>query len=224
MTEPTAHAHKIVRVIPTVLRWRVHDDRIGGSESDAYAVVSQGQVTLIDPLPVGEAELRRLGQIKGIVLTAANHQRSAWRYRKLFHVPVFAPEGPGVSPTPGDLEEEPDYRYTAGESLPGGLTPFHTPGPTEAMYALWLDRPRSVIFLSDVLTHDGSGQPTFVASEYQDEPERTRASVRRIIDHLPVQVLCFAHGPPICDEGRSVLERALAYDAGRHPEMAVPPT
>jgi len=212
MTEPNAQARKIVRVVPTVHRWRVHDDRIGGEESDAYAVVRSGRVTLIDPLPVRESELQRLGQIEAIVLTAANHQRSAWRYRRLLGVPVFAPEGPTVGTVPGQLEEEPDHRYSGGDSVPGGLVAFHAPGPTEAMYALWLDSPRSVVFLSDLLWHDGSGLPRFVNSAYQDEPMRTRASVRRIADHLPVEVLCFAHGPPICQGGRQALERALAVD------------
>ena len=212
MTEPKAQARKIVRVVPTVHRWRVHDDRLAGEESDAYAVVRSGSVTLIDPLPVSESELRRLGKIEAIVLTAANHQRSAWRYRRLFGVPVFAPEGPTVGTTPGQLEEEPDYRYSGGDTLPGGLTAFHAPGPTEAMYALWLDHPRSVVFLSDLLVHDGSGLPRFINAIYQDEPARTRASVRRIADHLPVEVLCFAHGPPICDGGRQALERALQAD------------
>ena len=212
MSEPSGHARKIIRVVPSVHRWRVHDDRIGGASSDAYAVVSEGRVTLIDPLPVAESELRRLGRITSIVLTAANHQRSAWRYRKLFGAPVYAPAGPTVGPEPGQLEEEPDFRYSGGDSLPNGLTAFHTPGPTEAMYALWLDRPRSVVILSDILVHDGSGTPGFVASEYQDEPERTRQSVRRLADHLPVEVLCFTHGSPICADGRPALERALAQD------------
>lgn len=212
MTEPNTEARKIVRVVPTVHRWRVRDDRIGGEESDAFAVVRSGRVTLIDPLPVREEELRRLGQIEAIVLTAANHQRSAWRYRRLFGVPVFAPEGPTVGPEPGQLEEEPDYRYSGGDSLPGGLTAFHAPGPTEAMYALWIDRPRGVVFLSDLLIHDGSGVPRFISAVYQDEPERTRASIQRIADHLPIEVLCFAHGHPICTDGRFALERALRAD------------
>jgi glyoxylase-like metal-dependent hydrolase (beta-lactamase superfamily II) len=212
MTEPKTRARKIVRVVPTVHRWQVHDDRIGGGPSEAYAVVSTGSVTLIDPLPVVEDELRRLGAVDAIVLTAANHQRAAWTLRTSLRVPVYAPDGPTVGLEPGQLEEEPDHRYSGGDALPGGLAAFHTPGPTEAMYALWL--PRGVIFLSDLLTHDGSGVPRFVDSAYQDEPHRTRASIRRIIDHLPVEVLCFAHGPPICSQGRLAMERALREDEG----------
>lgn len=212
MTEPSTQARKIVRVVPTVHRWRVHDDRLAGEESDAYAVVRSGRVTLIDPLPVSESELRRLGKIEAIVLTAACHQRSAWRYRRLFGVPVFAPAGPTIGPEPGQLEEEPDYRYEGGDTIPGGLAAFHAPGPDKWMHALWVDRPRGVVFLSDLLMHDGSGLPRFINSAYQEEPARTRASIRRIADHLPIEVLCFAHGPPICEHGRQALERALEAD------------
>jgi len=222
MSEPTGHARKIIRVVPTVHRWRVHDDRIGGKSSDAYAVVNEGRVTLIDPLPVSEDEIRRLGRVTSIVLTCPNHQRSAWRFRRTFGVPVYAPEGPTIGHEPGQMEEEPDYRYSGGDALPNGLTAFHTPGPTEAMYALWLDRPRSVIFLADILTHyEGDGTPRFVPARFQDEPARTRASVRRIIDHLPVEVVCFAHGIPICSDGRMALERALAADT-EHLESSAP--
>jgi len=222
MTEPASQARRVTRIVPTVHRWRVADERIGGSESDAFAVVNEGFVTLIDPLPVAEDELRRLGKIKAIVLTAANHQRSAWRFRKAFQVPVFAPEGPAVSQAPGDLEEEPDHRYTGGELLPGGLSALHTPGPCEAMFTLWIDEPRSVVFLSDLLMHDGSGIPSFVPSEYQDEPDRTRVSVQRVLEQLPVEVLCFAHGPPIVYDGRAALRHALARDAGTY--SALPPS
>jgi hypothetical protein len=75
-----------------------------------------------------------------------------------------------------------------------------------------MERPRSVIFLSDLLTHVEEGTPRFVNSQYQDEPGRTRMSIRRILDHLPIEVLCFAHGHPILRDGASALRRALDED------------
>jgi glyoxylase-like metal-dependent hydrolase (beta-lactamase superfamily II) len=207
MSEPNARAHRTVQVIPGIHRWSVSDDRIGGAESDAYAVVAEdGSVTLIDPLPIDEKALRKLGRVEAIVLTAGNHQRAAWHFRKLFGAPVWAPlDAYG-------LEDRPDATYAGGDNLPGGLVAYHTPGPAESMYALWLERPRSVVFLSDLLTHVKEGTPRFVESEYQDDPGRTRRSVQRILDHLPVEVLCFAHGKPILRDGASALRRALDED------------
>lgn len=212
MTEPKARARKLVPVAADIYRWRVHDDRLGGAESDAYAVVHGGRVVLVDPLPVDEAALRELGELEAVVLTASCHQRSAWRYRKEFGIPVYAPEGAE------GLEEEPDHTYSGGDLLPGGLTAFHAPGPAEATYALWSARPRSVVFVSDLLRHDGSGTPTFFPSEWQDEPARTRVSVRRILEDLPVETLCFGHGPPVCGEAREALQRALSGDSERFEE------
>jgi hypothetical protein len=155
---------------------------------------------------VNEEALRRLGDIEAIVLTAGNHQRAAWSLRRTFGCRVWAPENAH------GLEESPDQTYTGGDALPCGLTAFDAPGPALVMYALWLPGPRSVVFLSDQLMHDGSGTPGFFPAGYQDAPERTRASVRRIIDHLPIDVLCFAHGPPITDDASGALRRALEAD------------
>lgn len=208
MSEPKAKAKNLEEVVPGVYNWHVRDDRIGGVRSDAYAVVDRdGAVVLIDPLPIDEKLLRPLGSITAIVLTAGNHQRSAWRFRKLFNVPVWAPENAH------GLEEEPDNFYTSGDTLPGGLTAFHTPGPAEAMFTLWLQQhPRGIVFLSDLLTHEGRGRPEFVPGKYQDDPIRTRASVRRVFDHLPADTLCFAHGEPIVGAGKSALKLALELD------------
>ena len=208
MSEPRGKAKRLVEVVPGVHRWSVSDDRIGGTRSDAFAVVDDdGAVVLIDPLPIDEALLRGLGEVSAIILTAGNHQRSAWRFRKAFGAPVWAPEGAH------GLEDTPDFFYGGGATLPAGLMSFHTPGPTVAMYTLWMQRhPRSVVFISDLLTHEGGGTPEFVPSEYQDEPLRTRHSVQRILDRLPVDTVCFAHGEPIVSDGASALRRALAED------------
>jgi hypothetical protein len=207
MSEPKQRAHRTLEVIPGIYRWSVQDDRIGGAQSEAYAVVAEdGSVTLIDPLPIDEKALRKLGRVEAIVLSAGNHQRAAWHLRQVFGAPVWAPLNAY------GLEDTPDATYSGGDSLPGGLVAYHTPGPVESMHALWLERPRSVVFLSDLLIHSGKGTPHFVESQYQDDPGRTRLSIRRILDHLPVEVLCFAHGDPILQGGVAALRRALDED------------
>lgn len=208
MSEPKAKAKELEEVVPGVYNWHVEDDRIG-TRSDAYAVVDRdGAVVLIDPLPIDEKLLRPLGTLTAIVLTAGNHQRSAWRFRKLFRVPVWAPENAH------GLEEEPDTFYTSGDSLPGGLSALHTPGPAEVMFTLWMQQhPRGIVFVSDLLTHQGRGRPEFVPSQYQDDPMRTRTSVQRVLDHLPVDTVCFAHGEPIVGAGKAALRLALALDS-----------
>ena len=139
MSEPKAIAQRAEEIVPGVWRWAVHDDRID-YESDAHAVVEGGRVVLIDPLPLAETALKRLGTVEAVCLTAKCHQRSAWRYRKQFGVKVYAPQG--VRP----MEEEPDVLYRAGDLLPGGLQAIHTPGPENVHYAFWLAREPGVLF------------------------------------------------------------------------------
>jgi glyoxylase-like metal-dependent hydrolase (beta-lactamase superfamily II) len=211
MSEPRSSARAVVRVAPGLYRWRVSDDRIGGGESVGHALVERGRVVLVDPIPVAEEKLRRLGKVVAIVLTAACHQRSAWRFRRAFGAPVLGPRGPGVSPTPGDFLEAPDRRYGDGDRLPGGLRAVHAPGPTEAMFALWHPGKRA-LFLSDVLTHDGRGVPRFVPDQYQDEPARTRQTVRRLHQRLRPRILLFEHGAPLTRGARQALVAALERD------------
>lgn len=207
MSQPKERAERVEQVIPGLYRWSVRDDRIGGVRSEAYAVVAEdGAVTLIDPLPIEERALKELGPVEAIVLTAGNHQRAAWQLRRVFQAPVWAPQ------QAYGLEDNADITYGAGDTLPGGLVAYHTPGPAMSMYTLWLERPRSVIFVSDLLTHDEEGTPRFIDSQYQDEPARTRTSVRRLLEKLPIDVVCFAHGAPIVADAESVLRRALVED------------
>ncbi len=206
MSEPKSQARRLEPVSPDLWRWHVSDDRIDGLESDAYALVDAGRVVLIDPLPIDEAVLERLGRVEAIVLTAPNHQRSAWRFRRRFGAKVYCPEG---GPT---TEEEPDHRYSGGDLLPGGLMAFHSPGPAANTHALWLERPVGVVFVSDLLAHETRHTPTFIPARWQEDPARTRASVRRLLDDLPFEVACFAHGPPVVHDARRALEAALDTD------------
>jgi glyoxylase-like metal-dependent hydrolase (beta-lactamase superfamily II) len=207
MSQPKERAERIEQVIPGLYRWSVQDDRIGGVRSEAYAIVAEdGAVTLIDPLPIDPRLLKELGPVEAIVLTAGNHQRAAWDLRRIFGAPVWAPQ------QAYGLEDNADLTYGAGDTLPGGLIAYHTPGPAMSMYTLWLERPRSVLFVSDLLSHEEVGTPRFIDSQYQDEPARTRTSVRRLLEHLPVEAVCFAHGEPILQDGATQLRRALQED------------
>jgi hypothetical protein len=144
VTEPKAEATHVEQVVPGIWHWYVWDDRIG-SESHAHAVSGEGGSVLIDPLPLQETALRSLEPIAAICLTAACHQRSAWRYRRTCGAKVHVPEGTR------EMEEEPDLRYREGDALPGGLKAINTPGPERAHFALWREQPPAVVFCPDLV-------------------------------------------------------------------------
>ena len=139
MPEPSGTAKLVGEILPGVYRFTIHDDRID-SESDSYAIIEHGKVILIDPLPMAEKDLKKLGPVEAVCLTGSCHERSAWRYRRELNVPVYAPQG-GV-----DFEETPDRWYKAHDRLPGNLLAVHTPGPTEAHYSFYLEREGGVVF------------------------------------------------------------------------------
>ena len=207
MPEPKGTATLVGEVFPRVYRWMMHDDRID-AQSDSYAVVDGSQVVLIDPLPMATQHLARLGTVHAIVLTASCHERSAWRYRRELTVPVHAPAGAG------DFEEDPDFWYDQGDHLAGNLIAIHSPGPTEAYYSLYLERDGGAVFCADLLTNYRGDGLAFVADEYQDDPPRTRKSVRHLLS-LAFKALCPNHGEPITSGAHEAIRDALARDAAR---------
>jgi glyoxylase-like metal-dependent hydrolase (beta-lactamase superfamily II) len=204
MPEPGGSAKLVGEILPGIYHFTILDDRID-YQSDSYAVVEKSNAVLIDPLPMAEKDLNKLGPVEAICLTGSCHERSAWRYRRELTVLVYAPQG-GV-----DFEETPDRWYKAGDLLPGNLLAVHTPGPTEAHYSFFLERNGGAVFCADLLTNaDGEGL-AFVSGEYQDEPARTRESVRSLLN-LDFRALCPNHGDPVTVGAKEAITRALERD------------
>ena len=204
MPEPGGTAKLVGEILPGVYRFTIHDDRID-FESDSYVVIEDGKAILIDPLPMAEKDLKKLGPVEAVCLTGSCHERSAWRYRRELNVPVYAPQG-GV-----DFEETPDRWYKVHDRLPGNLLAVHTPGPTEAHYSFFLERNGGAVFCADLLTNAGGKGLVFVAGEYQDEPARTRESVRHLLN-LDFRALCPDHGNPVTVGAKDAITRALERD------------
>ena len=201
MTEPLHTPAPLSQVVPTVFRWGPPGPA-SGFQSQAYAVSDDDRCVLIDPLPIAEGEMRKLGRLEAILLTGPERQQAAWRVRKTLGAHVYAPAGAA------GLDEAPDLTYSAGEALPGGLIAFHAPGAWEAAQVLWLTTgPRGVVFLAGLLVHDGTGVPQLAPGLL--DPPRGRTSVERILQRLPVDVLCFLLGPPILRDGARALRAAL---------------
>ncbi|MHB8420522.1 MAG: MBL fold metallo-hydrolase [Myxococcales bacterium] len=209
--EPEERADRLLPVVPGLLRWGVHERRIGGMRGEAYSVQIDGRQLLVDPLPLIEPALERLaaqGPVQAILLTIQSHQRSAWRYRERFHAPVYAPEGSQ------GLDDRPDHLFREGAELPGGLTAIALPGPAFSEQGLlWRSATGRVAFVGDLVTCR-SGRLGFVPDEYMDAPDQARASVRRLARET-LDVLCPGHGPPLLGPVPERLDRLLAADARR---------
>lgn len=204
MSEPKTVAKTLNEVVPGLFHCRIHDERIDHG-SDAFALVEKGRAILIDPLPLEEAALERLGAIEAIVIATPAHQRSAWSYRRRFEATVHAPRGAG------DLEEKPDAAFGDGDRLPGGLRAVHAPGPSLFHHALHLDRGPGVLFLADLVMNEPEGL-VFLPDEYQDDAARSRRSARRLLE-LKFGILGFGHGAPLTRDARRALSGLIKKDA-----------
>ena len=173
MSEPKARASRIQRIAPGLLHWTLHDDRIDW-RSDAYAVAGRRGTVLIDPLPLTDAAIARLGRVEAICITGSCHQRSSWRYRRLLGAAVHAPRGAR------GLEEKPDVAYGKGARLPGGLVAIHAPGPTQVHFAFHRRAGRGALFCADVLMRDEDGV-RFIEAAYHDDPRLTRETAAKLL-------------------------------------------
>ncbi len=202
MSEPKTIATTIEEILPGVWHWSISDDRIGGYQSDAYAVDEDNGVVMIDPLPLAPGALAELGNVSAICLTAACHQRAAWRYRKALGVKVYAPAGCRA------MEETPDISYRAGDKLPGGLEPLHTPGPESAHHGFLRHGEPIIFFCADLLAHGKGSELRVIAGRMHDDPETSVKSVHGFFD-LDFDVLCLAHGEPIFENPKTAIAAAL---------------
>jgi glyoxylase-like metal-dependent hydrolase (beta-lactamase superfamily II) len=203
MTEPAEVADRADVVVDGVWTWAVSNSNIGGATSSCQALAADGEVVLIDPLRLADHAFDELPRPTAIVLTAKCHQRSAWRYRSLLGVEVWAPaDAP-------EADEQPDRRYAEGDSLPGRLRAIRTPGPERAHYCLVREAAPHVLFCSDLLMAGEDGRLEFVPARFHDDPAETRRSVERLLD-VPFEVLCLDHGAPVTAEPKRAVREALS--------------
>jgi glyoxylase-like metal-dependent hydrolase (beta-lactamase superfamily II) len=207
VSEPRAVAGEPREVIPGLLHFHIHDERID-FPSEAYAGATAPGAILIDPLPLGEAALSRLGPVEAIVLGTPPHQRSAWRCRRLTGAPVHVPRGAA------GLDEAPDAEYGDGDRLPGGLRAIHAPGPCRAHHVLYLAQGPGVLLLGDLLVREADAAPRFLSDDAMEDRQRARQSARRLLEYR-FDVLAFGHGEPVARGGRQAFEELLRLDAGR---------
>ena len=207
MSEPHATADDLRQLVPGLLHYRVHDERID-FPSEAFVVGTATGVVLVDPLPLDDASFARLGTVEAIVLGAPSHQRSAWRYRRLTGALVHAPrdaEG---------LDEPPEVFYGDGDRLPGGLRAIHSPGPSDTHHVLYLAQGSGVLLVGDLMVRDTDGTARFLADDHMTDRARARQSAWRLLEYR-FDILCFGHGEPIVRGGRQAFEDLLKADAGR---------
>jgi glyoxylase-like metal-dependent hydrolase (beta-lactamase superfamily II) len=196
-------------VLPGVLHWTTHHERIGQPVHSHFAVES---AALIDPrVPEGGVEtVARYGRPDRILLSNRHHLRHSEQFAAAFGCPIRCHEaglwefdrGPEVQPFRFGDEVAPGI--TALEM--GALTPedtvFHLrTGPGALLFADGLIRRRNgaLAFVPDWLMGDDA-----------DGVKRgLLASLRRLLDE-DFDALLFAHGEPMASGGHEALRAFVA--------------
>ncbi len=204
MTEPPEIAPAAEEVAPGLWTWSISNSNIGGHTSTSQAVLTREGCLLIDPVRLDDAALAGLPRPLATLLTSRGHQRAAWRYRQELGAEVWLPEDASAA------DEQPDHTYADGQSLPGGLRAFRTPGPEWPHYSFLYEGDPGVLFCSDLVSSDADGL-RFINPAFHEDPAATRASVEHLLG-LPFGILCFAHGAPVVDDPKAALRTLLGQD------------
>lgn len=199
MTEPTERARLIARIAPYTMHWSVADDRIGGAQSDSYALHTKSGVIFIDPLPMTHAAAEQFPSVAFALLTRGCHQRASWRYRREHGARVVAPRGSW------GLLTEPDQHYVEGTRLPADFTAIRTPGPEYDHYALYRPGEPTILFVGDLVTRRDASSPLQLSADAPGlAPGISRQSLETLLD-LDFELLCMSHGGYIDEDPKGAL-------------------
>lgn len=107
-----------------------------GYDFNGTALVGNGLVVLVDPVPATAAELEAIARLAGgtrrfeIVLLNAHHERAAAAFAKHFHAPVRVPAGDEAEVQVAPRVAFADGTMFGGEWIAKTLTHHKTPGET----------------------------------------------------------------------------------------------
>jgi hypothetical protein len=192
-------------VLPGVLHWTTHHERIGARVHSHFAVES---AALIDPrVPDGGVEeIARYGRPDRILLSNRHHLRHSERFAAAFGCPIRCHEA-GL----WEFDDGPDVRpFRFGDEVAPGITALEMGALTPEDTVFRLSAGPGALLFADGLIRRPDGALAFVPDRLMgDDPEGVRrglsASLRRLLEQ-DFDALLFAHGEPMASGGRAALE------------------
>jgi glyoxylase-like metal-dependent hydrolase (beta-lactamase superfamily II) len=200
---------------PGVMAWQTKD--VGAFR--AFALHQHDEVVLVDPLPTDEAEkgqIRALGRVLAILLTAPWHARAAETAARTWGAPVYAhPEAlAGLSPKIG-AQAFPAY-------LPFDLEAIHMPAAQPGLCMIYDARDDGTLLPGDAWQNEAyarfnAAQRFYVryivglrdglhplSPRKTRDPEALRRALELMMAERPVKRLLVSHGACLIDgaEGR----------------------
>jgi hypothetical protein len=200
----------VEEIEPGLWHWVALRESIG-HEVSCYCLAPEH--VLIDPMipPEGLGWFDQHGRPEHLLLTNRHHDRDAWMLRNAFGCTVHCVSN-GLHELEGRGPVEP---FEFEDELPGGVVAHEVDAICPDECALHVPAYRALA-VGDGLVRSPTGGPLrFVSDELMDNPERTKAGLRRayrrMLD-LDFDRLLLAHGDPIVhgakDELHAFVERS----------------
>jgi hypothetical protein len=229
----TIHVELGTAAAPILVRWNTRaywtEPFAKWGHDDAYAIITDDGVVLIDPREPAAEKLTELesgwsGRPVASLLTNAWHEQDCYGFRERYRSPVW-------SAAAGESEHdgEPDHFFVEGDELPGGIeavvlsdgfcgdTVFFWTAPDGERVAFVGDAVSAQIRDGEIDFHlQMYGRPTL--DDY-------RAAFQRVADR-EIDMMCLAHGGCMADDPGKRLRHTLQNDQlyrNEWPATVMPP-
>jgi len=187
-------------IAPGVWHWTALRESIGHTVDSYY--LAEERVAIDPMLPPEPPDWLKP---EHAILTTRHHDREAW----LLGATVWV-----VEHGAHELEGRGEFRtYSWGDELPGGIVACEVDALSPDETALHIPAHRALAVGDGVVRWEGIAGLTFVPDFLMDDPEETRAGLRRaygsLLDELEFDHLLLAHGNPVVGDAEEQLRAVL---------------
>ncbi len=191
------------QIAPGLWHWTARHEHIHSAVGTYYLADSR---VLIDPMipEDGLGWFEQHGVPEHVLLTNRHHDRQSWRLRDAFGCTIHCVRN-GMYELEGRGPAEP---FDFGDELPGGVIVHEVDAICPDETALHIPSHRALACADGVVRSRDSGELAFVSDHLMDDPEETKAGLRRayrgLLD-LDFDRLLLAHGNPVVSDGKEAL-------------------
>lgn len=193
------------QLYPDIWVWHRLDPSI---KADLFSTALAGPegLFLVDPISIPESQLRHLIEARpmaGIVVTNANHHRSAVEYSDRFSVPIFAHKR-----TLGDQKPSRLIELKAEMMIGSDIEVIEIEGAADGEIALYHASNGGTLVLGDALINFEPYGFAFLPGKYCLNQRQMQRSLRQLLSKSAERLL-FAHGTPIMSDASGRLRQLL---------------
>jgi hypothetical protein len=194
-------------IAPGLWHWTARHQLIDLEVSSYYLLDER---VLIDPLVPAEGMgwFDEHGAPEHVLLSNRHHDRDAWRFREAYRCAVHCVRS-GLYELEGRGPVEP---FDFGDALPGGALACEVDAICPDETALYISAHRALACADGVVRWPGTEGLSFVPDRFMDDPEVTKAGLRRAYGallELDFDLLLLAHGDPVVGDAERELEEFL---------------